>query len=202
MNKKRFGNLKKEILEHIPFTLLASVFAVILVLLIRFSLNKEISESVFEVLHPMHVFVSAIVTSAIYYRYKKSVIPAIIIGVTGAIIVGSLSDILLPYLGGLILGLEPEFHLPIIKETFLILSTAIIGSFLGIVSKITKLPHVIHVFLSVFASLFYILSFSNVVEIIYLIYSLIIVFVAVFIPCCISDIIYPLFFVKSGKHVH
>jgi hypothetical protein len=191
--KKIIHELKK----HIPFTALATLIAIFITIFIIYWVKKDISQEFFHVLHPLHVLASAIVTSGIFYKYKKSFVQAVIIGVLGAIIIGSISDIIFPYIGGLIFNLNIEFHLPIIEMTTIILFTAIIGSILGISLKITRFPHLIHVLLSVFASLFYLLAFSQSFEIIYFIGAFFVVFIAVIIPCCLSDIIFPFFFLRK-----
>lgn len=192
------NNAKKileELKHHIPFTSIATLLAIFLVIIFR---QINFAES-FEVLHPLHVIASAIVTSAIYYKYKKNIFNAFLIGLTGSILIGSLSDVILPYLGGVIFNLETKFHLPIIEEPIIILLSSTIGSIIGIKSELTKFPHLIHVFLSIFASLFYLIAFSAQLTPIYIFFSFIIVFIAVLIPCCISDIIYPLLFIKNKK---
>jgi len=193
---KKGNIIKKELKEHIPFTGLATIIAVILIAL---TLNtiKPISETLFEVFHPLHVVVSAFVTTAIYYKYKNKIIPAILIGIVGAILIGTLSDVILPHLEANLLQLHTHFHLPIIEEPLIILSSAIIGSIFGIAIHKTKLPHFLHVFLSVFASLFYIIAYSTNLTMLYLILTSIIVFIAVIIPCCLSDIVFPLIFIKK-----
>ncbi len=186
-----------ELKHHAPFTALATLIAILIIILIQFILNKNLSENFFHILHPTHVIFSAIVTAGIFYKYKTNIFQALIIGITGSIIIGSISDIIFPYLGGNLLTLNTEFHLPIIEKPLLILSSALIGSTIGISTKITKIPHFIHVFISVFASLFYILVFSPTFNIFYFIGAFFIVFIAVIIPCCISDIVFPFLFLKE-----
>lgn len=194
MNSKKIIH---ELKEHVPFTALATLIAIIITIGIVYWVKTDISEESFHILHPLHILASAIVTSGIFYKYKKNFIQALLIGITGAIIIGSISDIIFPYLGGLIFQLEMEFHLPIIENTFVILFPAIAGSILGISFKITKSPHFIHIFLSVFASLFYLLAFSEGFRTLYFLGAFFIVFIAVIIPCCLSDIIFPLLFIKK-----
>ncbi len=184
-----------ELKNHLPFTAFATIIAIILVFLFQYLLQKQISENLFGVFHPLHIIVSSIVTTGIFYKYKPKIIPALLIGITGAIIIGSLSDIIFPWLGGNIFNLRPSFHLLLIEKPLLILAAAIIGSLIGIFTKITKIPHFIHVFLSVFASLFYLLAFSSGFNLIYFISAFLIVFISVIIPCCISDILFPFFFI-------
>jgi len=186
-----------ELKKHIPFTALATLIAIFTAIFIIYWIKRDISQEFFHVLHPLHVLASAIVTSSIFYKYKKNFIQAIIIGILGAIIIGSISDIIFPYLGGVIFNLNTEFHLPLIEIPVVILFTAIIGSILGISLKITKFPHFIHVFLSVFASLFYLLAFSQTFEIIYFTGAFLVVFISVIIPCCLSDIIFPFLFLRK-----
>jgi hypothetical protein len=134
------------------------------------------------------------VSAGIFYKYKSNTLQAIFIGIFSSILIGSLSDILLPFLGATALFLKPEFHLPIIEKPLIILASALFGSFIGINAKITKLPHTFHVMLSVFASIFYLTAFTPNLSLIYLIISSIIIIIAVVIPCCISDIMLPFFF--------
>jgi len=188
-----------ELKHHLPFTVFATITAIILIILIQYLFQKQISENLFEIFHPLHVMASSIVTAGIFYKYKPKLISALLIGITGSIILGSLSDIILPWLGGSLLGFKTSFHLLLIEEPVLILFSALIGGSIGISTKITKMPHFIHVFLSVFASLFYLLAFSQIFNVFYFIASFFIVLLAVIIPCCMSDILFPFFFL--GKKI-
>lgn len=209
MNKDKKNTIIHELKHHLPFTLTSSIAAGLLVTLF-YLINKEFFidavSNLFEVMHPTHVFVSAIATSAVYKKYKKSIVPAILIGVFGAILIGSLSDVIFPFLAGNLFTLHTEFHLPIIEEPFLILGIAIIGSTIGTKWDLSKPSHSLHVFLSIFASLFYILTFSIEMNPIVILLISLVIFLTVYIPCCASDIVFPLFFVnekcKDCKHWH
>ncbi len=183
-----------ELKHHLPFTAFAIISAIILVILFQYLFQKQFSKNLFEIFHPLHVVASSIVTTGIFYKYKPKLISALLIGITGSVILGSLSDIILPWLGGSLLGFGTSFHLLLIEKPILILFSALLGSSIGISTKITKMPHFIHVFLSVFASLFYLLAFSQIFNVFYFVASFFIVLIAVIIPCCISDILFPFFF--------
>ena len=198
---KKLKELIHELKHHSPFTAIATILAIILVMFIIYILKTNISEELFHIMHPLHIFVSSIVTAGIFYRYKKSFIQAMIVGLLGSIIIGSISDVLFPYLGAIIFQLKPEFHLPLFEKPILILSSVILGSLIGITTRVTKLPHLLHVFISVFASLFYLLAFSSVFTWVFFLLSFVIVFISVIIPCCVSDIVFPFFFLgKKIKH--
>ncbi len=189
----------RELKEHWPFSLGASLVAGLLIILISF-LGGDIIPLVgnlFEIFHPAHVLFSAAATSAIYYKYRKSVIGAIFVGVIGAIFIGSLSDVFLPWIAGNIFSLQTSFHLPIFESPLKILAVGLIGALVGIYAGLFKLNHSLHVFLSVFASLFYLLAFSVALNTWKIIAMSLIVFFAVYLPCCISDIVFPLWFVKK-----
>ena len=190
----RTKEILHELKHHLPFTAFAIISAIILVILFQYLFQKQFSKNLFEIFHPLHVVASSIVTTGIFYKYKPKLISALLIGITGSVILGSLSDIILPWLGGSLLGFGTSFHLLLIEKPILILFSALLGSSIGISTKITKMPHFIHVFLSVFASLFYLLAFSQIFNVFYFVASFFIVLIAVIIPCCISDILFPFFF--------
>ncbi len=192
---KKGNAILHELKEHLPFTLVASLSAGLLVA-IFYSIGKVPSEKLFEIIHPAHIFVSSIATSAIYWKYKKSVWKTFIVGVSGAIVIGSLSDVLFPFLGGQIFSLHTTFHLPILEIPFVILGIALLGSMVGMYFGLFRVSHTLHVFFSVFASLFYLLAFSIKMNFSAILLVSGLVFLVVYIPCCISDIVFPLLFLK------
>jgi len=196
MKEEKSAAILRELKYHLPFTLTASLAAGILVA-IFYLFGRVPSEELFEIAHPAHVLVSAIATSAIYWKYRKSVLKTILVGVSGAILVGSLSDVVFPFLAGNLFSLHTHFHLPIVENPFLILSVAFFGAILGIYSNLFRVGHMLHVFLSIFASLFYLLAFSIEMSVIAVLMISGLVFLTVYIPCCISDIVFPLFFIKK-----
>lgn len=190
--------LVKELKEHIPFTAIATLIAVVSVFIItKFGLF-HLPDELFHGFHYLHVLVSGAATAAIFYTYRKKPVKAILVGMAGAIVIGSLSDVLFPYLGALVFALKPDFHLPIIESTLMILLFAFVGSFIGMKIKESEHSHSLHVFLSVFASFFYLYdhAYTHAINAFLLnIIFFLIIFVAVIIPCCLSDIIFPFFFV-------
>ncbi len=194
---KRSDLAWKELREHLPFTLLISLFAGILVAVL-YNFGRVPSEELFEFLHPAHVWVSAVATSAIYWRYNKNYLRAILIGVVGAILIGTISDVLLPFLAGNLFSLHTHFHLPILEKPLLILGLALIGAVVGMYWDLFCASHLLHVFLSVFASLFYLLAFSASLNVWGVLGISGLVFLCVYIPCCISDIIFPILFIDKA----
>ena len=196
---KRSKEIIRELKNHSPLTALATLIAVVAtIFILKTSWNLEVF---FESTHALHIVVSAIVTAGIFHKYEPKFFKAIFVGIVGAIFIGSISDVLVPYLGALIFMIPIEFHLPIIENPLLILGAALVGSFLGVTTHYTKFPHFTHVFLSVFASLFYLLIFSQAFGFFQFSGAFLIVFISVIIPCCLSDVIFPFLFISPKiKH--
>jgi hypothetical protein len=106
-----------------------------------------------------------------------------------------------------------EFHLPFIEtekspllgisKWQLVNAAAALGIALGYWKQATRVPHYGHVLLSTWASLFNFTAFGIANWIPLLPFIFIFLFLAVWLPCCLSDIIYPLLFVRQvGSHHH
>jgi hypothetical protein len=198
-----------ELLEHAPFTLLGAVVGIVIMVIIYFANTpRDISEALFYTLHPLHIVFSALVTTALYHKQKKSPLWLIIVvGYTGSIGIATLSDAVIPYLGGSAMHIQWSFEWPFlstgampfigIPKWIIVNSAAVIGIAIGYFKPNTKLPHMGHVLLSTWASLFGFTAFgmANWVSVLPLVFLFL--FLAVWLPCCFSDIIYPLLWVRQ-----
>ena len=193
-----------ELARHAPFTAAGAVSGiVIMAIVILAKTPSNISETIFYILHPAHVLFSAIVTTAIYRQYSTGKLwAAILVGYTGSIGIGTLSDVIIPYLGGESLRIQIEFHLPFIEEWWLVNPAAFLGIAIGYLRPATKLPHAAHIFLSTWASLFYFTAFSVANWFPLLPFVFLFLFLAVWLPCCFSDIVYAHLFVGGEHHHH
>lgn len=188
----------KELKEHSPYTALGALSGVVITLVIVFgNVPSHVSHAVFYTLHPLHVLLSALVTTAMYVRYRRAKLwVAILIGWTGAIGIATVSDAIIPYLGGSLLHAQMEFHVPFIEKWWINL-LALGGIAIGYWRQTTRIPHFGHVLLSTWASLFYIMTFGKADWIPLLPFIFLFLFLAVWLPCCTSDIVYPLLFVRK-----
>ncbi len=201
--------ITSELRHHVPFTALGAMSGIIImVIIVLANVPSQVSQTTFHTLHPLHVILSALTTTAMYRKYSnKKIWAAILIGYSGSIGIATLSDAIIPYLGGALLGAEIGFHLPFIEtekipfigiETWkLINSAALAGIIIGYLRPTTKLPHLGHVFLSTWASLFYLTAFGTAHWIPLLPFIFLFLFLAVWLPCCISDIVFPLLFIRE-----
>jgi hypothetical protein len=190
--------IAKELGRHAPFTALGALTGIIIMAIIIFAnIPSSVSHITFYTLHPIHVLLSALVTTAMYMKYRKGKVwVAILIGWTGSIGIATLSDAIIPYLGGALLYIPMEFHVPFIEKWWINV-LALAGIAIGYWKQTTRIPHYGHVLLSTWASLFYFTSFGIAGWIPLLPFIFLFLFLAVWIPCCTSDIVYPLLFVRK-----
>jgi hypothetical protein len=200
--------IAKELGRHAPFTFSGALTGIIIMLIIVFGnflpRVSPISQNVFYILHPTHVVLSALVTVAMYGRYGKGKIwLAILIGYTGSIGIATISDSVIPYLGETLLALPNKgIHIGFVEKWWLVNPAALLGIMIGYWKGTTKFPHYGHVLISTWASLFHvIMALGETVNWIQIIVILLFLFVAVWIPCCTSDIVYPLLFVGKAQEL-
>lgn len=197
-----------ELSRHIPFTAFGALTGIIFMVVITAGGHLDSvtphARTVFYILHPTHVFLSAMVTTALYRIYgdgKYKIAKAILIGYTGSIAIATLSDCVIPYLGEALAVLPGrELEIGFIHEPVKTNPPALAGIAIGYLLPTTRFPHAGHVLISTWASLFHILmAVGTGLSWVQFIAIFAFLFIAVWLPCCLSDIVYPLLFVKRGE---
>jgi hypothetical protein len=105
---------------------------------------------------------------------------------------------LIPYLGESLLGLpHAETHIGFIEGWWIVNPAALAGIVIAYFWPRTKLPHTGHVLISTWASLFHVLMAlgQGVASYVY-VGIFLFLFLSVWLPCCVSDIVFPLLFVN------
>lgn len=205
-----FKRIAEELRHHIPFTAFGAVTGILIMLVISLAgaITKvnEVSETIFYILHPLHIVFSAIVTASMYRKYRPNKVwLTVFFGYVITIGIATLSDSLIPYLGEWALDLPyRELHIGFIEEWWLINPAALLGVLIGILRPTTKLPHSAHILVSTWASLFHvIMALGDSISTIQFIIIFVFLFFAVWLPCCVSDIVLPLIAVgKKVAHDH
>ena len=201
-----------ELKHHAPFTALGAVTGIVVMVAIVFGnalpLVSPVSHTVFYVLHPLHVALSAVVTTAVYKTHsqgRSKLWAIILIGYFGSIGIGTLSDSVIPYLGEVLLDLPNRgIHIGFIEEWQIVNPAAAAGIAIGYFKPHTKLPHFGHVLISTWASLFHvIMALGGMVNWLTFLVIFVFLFLGVWLPCCTSDIVFPLLFTnRSLPHEH
>ena len=160
----------------------------------------------FHLFHPAHILFSAIATTAMFYKYDKNLLKAIIVGSIGSIVICTISDALIPTITTKIMGYSSPIHLCIQETPMQVVPFAIIGVLLGLAAVIsgsmnsTITSHSVHVITSTMATLFYTIAYTGQLA---WINQLGIVFIMTIVAvggiCCLSDVIFPLMFTKDAR---
>jgi len=207
---KRIG---LELLHHVPFTAAGAVVGIAAMAVITLMNTPiDVSETLFYTFHPLHIVFSALVTTAMYRKQKNHRLwLVIIVGYVGSVGVATLSDAIIPFLEGRSLKIAMEFHLPFLETEIMpfigvpgwiiVNAAAVIGIAIGFFKPNTRSPHMAHVLLSTWASLFGFTAFGTADWLPLLPVIFVFLFLAVWIPCCFSDIVFPLLWV-GGEHAH
>jgi len=160
----------------------------------------------FHLFHPAHMLFSAAATAAMFMRHEKNWGKAALVGFTGAVIVCGISDIVMPQCSILVMGKDLPWHICVIEHPMLVFPFAGIGIIIGVLAaaggstQSTIFSHSMHVFVSTMASIFYLIGpFGRFEWINDLGWVFLFICVAVMIPCCLSDIVYPLLFTKKAR---
>ncbi len=216
--------LQIELLEHMPFSVSSVAIGLVLAGLICHlapgATHGEVTHDhggygLFHLFHAAHMFFSAAATTAMFWRYDRNPSKAIIVGLAGAVGVCGVSDIGVPHLSLMLMDRAVDLHVCVVEHPGLALPFAVVGVFVGLaaasgVSHSTLFGHSLHVLASTMASIFYLIApfgptewFGQLGRI------FVFVIVAVMIPCCLSDIVFPLLMSKDGRakvlaagHVH
>lgn len=194
-----------ELAYHLPYSIFGVTLGIIAMGVLSFlailmraeSLLAGASVELFHVFHPAHVLISAVATTAMFFKHEKRPLKATVVGLTGSIMICGLSDIFFPFVGGLILGSEMHVHVCVLEHPDIIIPFAAVGVVAGLlvtrtIEKSTQYSHSAHVFVSSAASILYLLGYGLTDWIHSVGAVFLITIIAVMVPCCASDIIFPL----------
>ncbi len=202
----------KELRIHAPFTIFGALTGIVLMALFQ-TMPAQTAHSVFYVLHPIHVVLSALATASMYRLHTCERIGStcvrghcnlwrlIVIGYIGSIGIATLSDSIIPYFGEALLHMPNRgLHLGFIEKWWLVNPLAIAGVLVACYRPSTKFPHAGHVLMSTWASLFHVIMAVDE-RLTWVSFAVVFVFLflAVWLPCCVSDIVFPLIVASKQK---
>jgi hypothetical protein len=215
----KVATILTELKNHAPFTLLGAVTGILCMILFR-NLDYETNRRIFYVFHPAHVLLSTIVMTSMFQLHSpvRRFFGIFFIGFFGSVFLATLSDSLIPYIGEWILGMQinphghehtgfvEQAHIGFIEAWYVVLPAAAVGILAAILWPKTKFPHAGHILLSTWASSFHIMmAMQGRLSVWNLAGSFVFLFLAVWLPCCFGDIVFPLLFVGSegcSCHAH
>lgn len=207
--------LTNELLCHLPYAIFSVAFGLtILSFVTYFSLGVENemvcdgSAVLFHSFHFMHIVFATTGTLITFFRFSKSISRALLIGIISPSFFCTMSDAILPYIGGRMLGVPMKFHLCFFSELSNVLPFLLVGLINGFIMSrhhhdrqgiYSLFSHAVHIFISSLASIFYLVSHGctdwyHDIGIIFLF-----LVIAVVIPCTLSDVVVPMIFARVGK---
>jgi len=214
--KEKAKHILVELKGHSPFTFFGALLGIVFVVLFR-NVSGTGSHILFSIFHPAHVVLSAMVTASIFelHAAKKRFLLVLVVGYFGSVGIATQlhhhertstnkeRTTTVDEHGERVYNQEIErhernIHLGFIEEWYIVNPAALLGILIAYFLPRTKFPHAAHVLISTWASSSYLLmNMQSGITVAIAIGILAILFIAVWVPCCISDIIFPLLFVKS-----
>ena len=198
-----------ELKRHIPFTIIGAATGIVLIVVFVatgiLQSVTAVAPTIFYTLHPIHVVLSAAITTAMYRKYSgRCLLQAAVIGYIGSVGIATLSDSVVPYLGESLLNLpHTEAHIGFIERWWLVNPAAVLGIAAGCWKPFTRIPHTGHVLASTWASLFHvIMALGTTVDWLQFVAIFAFLFLAVWLPVCLSDIVFPMIFARSRFPAH
>lgn len=214
MTQAQVTHIREELRDHIPYSVGSTIAGILVLGGLSFAVRRfwvggtveNISSILFHFFHPSHVFFSATTTTAMFLRHERNVIKLLGIVILGGVIPCILSDILIPYAGGLLLGVPMDFHFDFELHPFWMILVVFLGMTTGafITGRLehsTIFSHSLHVFISTMATLLYLVSYGFSDWTNYLFFLVLINLLSVIVPCCLGDIVVPHLFTTEG-HRH
>ncbi|MDH4238695.1 MAG: hypothetical protein OEW48_03945 [Phycisphaerae bacterium] len=225
--KERVKHILVELKGHAPFTLFGAVLGIVFMLLFRniSGEGRHTLFAIFHPAHVLLSAIVTASMFRLHSEKKRFVL-VLVVGFFGSVGIATLSDIIIPHIGAELMGLdvpthgdvyhaeegseeeghttmgheheEHGLHLGFIEEWYIVNPAALLGIFIAYFLPRTKFPHAGHILISTWASSSYILmNMQSDMTVVVLGGILVTLFVATWLPCCVSDIIFPLLFVKS-----
>ncbi len=215
----------EELMHHLPFAIFSVALAMIVLSLLDYSsamqsighTARQVACSGYHMLfhsfHFLHILFAATGTVITFSRFSRSIPKTLVVGIISPAIFCMLSDVLLPYLAGRVLGVSMELHICFHRELQNVLPFLAVGICNGLILRShhsTMLPmfslgsHVVHILISSLAALFYMVShgFDNWYPQMGIVFLFLVV--AIVIPCTFSDVLVPMYFAgvkrKHEKH--
>lgn len=208
------STLYHELLCHFPYAIFSVAFGLSLLSIISIipfaSGQYEVaSDLLFHCFHFIHLVFAATGTIVTFLRFSSNKTRALIVGIISPIVFCTLSDVIIPYIAGQLLGVHMHLHFCFLTELYNVLPFLIGGILNGFALSAdhqykqglySVFSHTAHIMVSSLASLFYLVShgFANWHESIGMVFVFLVL--AVVIPCTLSDVVVPMVVAQSDRH--
>ncbi len=208
-------SLRSELFHHLPYAIFSVAFSLIILSFVTLALRgtelalaQKGTKMLFHSFHFMHIVFAATGTLITFRRFCKDMVPSWVVGIFTPVIFCTLSDSILPYLGGKALGVNMSFHLCFFSELANIIPFLVVGVINGFIMSrhnqenqrmYSIFSHFIHIFVSSLAATFYLLAHGFMDWHKDIGFVFIFIIIAVVIPCTLSDVVVPMTYARMTK---
>lgn len=211
-------SLWEEIICHLPYAIFSAAFGLILISLMSFygTIGHQYNHNdcsnldvLFHSFHFLHLVFAATGALVTFSRFSQNILKGFLVALLSALFFCSLSDIILPYFAGCLVGIDMHFHICLVSEIQNVLPFLFVGLINGLVMSqhsssikgfYSVMSHFGHILVSSLASLFYLIGqgFDQWQEQMGIVFILLILVVVV--PCTLADVIVPVIFARNQKN--
>jgi len=221
-----------ELMHHLPYGTLSVACALMLLSMIHVFFTASIVESLshvhdhahnhsgscgmqsgmdilFHSFHFTHILFAASGAMVTFYRYSKNIMAGVMVGLVSSTIFCTLSDVLLPYFAGNLLGVSMDLHICFKSELANILPFLLVGIINGLIISRGKEQHsdhhsaslhFFHTFISAMAAIFYAIGHGLSDFHAYFGMFFMLMLIAIVIPCTLSDVVVPILWARMVKN--
>src|SRR3989338_11038208 len=166
--------ITQELACHFPYAVFSVALSMISAGILgyfSFGATAEVVEHgshvLFHSCHFLHIVFAATGAVLTFFRYSKDIVKGLVVGGVSAVVFCVLSDVVIPYFMGELLGVDMEFHICFISELSNVLPFLIVGLFNGWLLSRHRVAehsfysiwsHFAHIFVSSLASMLYTIS--------------------------------------------
>jgi len=212
----RLRSLFDEFVCHFPYAVFSLTLCLIALSVVAPSAIVQVAAvkatffRLFHSFHYLHILFASAGAILTFFRYSQRLFLGILVGIISPVFFCMLSDIIMPYIGGEILGARMHLHICFFSEFVNVSLFLLIGLLTGFVlnfhvarkhasSLFTRWLHFFHILLSSMASMFYMVShgFFHWDQQMGLVFVVLIF--AVVVPCTLSDVVVPVFVARGRK---
>lgn len=203
------GSTWDELIHHIPYAVFSVAFCLILLSIFgamslgtqEAHLVKKQTKLLFHSFHFMHIVFAATGTLITFFRFSRNWWRGLAVGIISPVIFCTLSDSILPYLGGRMLGVDMHFHLCFLTELPNVLPFLFTGILNGVVMSrhhisrqgyYSVFSHFFHILISSLASSFYLVSHGYITWYKQIGPVFLFLVFAVVVPCTLADVVVPM----------
>ncbi len=209
-------SLFDELMCHLPYAIFSVAFSLTILSFLSYTttgvtdarLIRRGANVLFHSFHFLHIVFAATGTLITFFRFSNNIFRGILVGIFTTITFCTLSDAILPYLAGRLLGVHMSFHLCFFSELRNVLPFLTVGLINGVVMGkyhvsrggfYSIFSHFLHILISSFASTFYIVSHGLIHWYHFIGMIFLFLIIAVVVPCTLSDVVIPMTAAKAGK---